>query len=310
MKNSKILRVLLITALLLACGSSGVPAGAEMVTKYQFDNFDRTLKRDYQTSFFARCHSYTVTDRDGNNLLTVTERPVESIYTFDDDKMLFFHRNYTGTGSKYPDFTYLYDIDSYVIDVKENGLFCICPDSMTSYVINAVAGMKIICDGYHFILTNTETSSCQLELTRHLGKGKHDFIHFYVNIGTEGSIFSIRSGVLTYALGYEQELDITVKTPTQYGHVYTSERNGILDINTYSSGSDIEKNLTWKKSAKAKRYVIWQKTEDGFVKTGKTKETNYLVKISKDTLFLIKAQRKIKGKWKTIRTSTVVAKME
>lgn len=320
MKNSKILILLLITALLLAGGSS-IPAGAEMVTKYQFDYFYRTLKRDYQASFAVRCHNYTVTDRDGNNLLTVTKHPVEDIYTFDDDKLLFVHRNYTGTGMKYPDFIYLYDTDSYVIETKENGAFLIeYRAARTSYAINAVEGVKIVCNGDTVTLSSPSQTTVSVELHTYTDNGSYN-IYFDIPIDKNGSSFSFINKIFQHE-GISG--NIWIRTPDIRGYIH-SEIPTSIDLShdflvLYRTAKAAEKpdgvsqalNVTfnWNKIPKSKRYVICKKTEDGFVRIGKTKETTYLTTISQDTLFKVKAQRKVKGKWKTIKTSTVVVKME
>ena len=323
MKNSKILRVLLIIALLLACGSSGVLAGAEMVTKDELDNFDRTLKRDYQASFFARCYNYTVTDRNGNILISVTpgKNVWNGTYTFDDDKLLFVHRNYTGTRLKYPDFIYLYDTDYYAIEPKENGAFLIeYPNERTSYVINAVDGMKIVCDDYTVTLSAPTKTTVNVELHTYTDNGSYN-MYFDIPIDENGNTFSFVNKI------FEHEGipgNIWVRTPSIRGYIHSETPTSIDLVHDflilYRTSKAAEKpdgvsqafNVTfsWNKIPKAKRYIICKKTEDGFVKIGKVKETNYLTTISQDTLFKVKAQRKVKGRWKTIKTSTVVAKME
>ena len=324
MKNSKILRVLLITALLLACGSSGVLAGAEMVTKNALDDFDRTLKRDYQASFAVSktCYNYSITDREGNNLLTsIREKGAFSTtYTFDDDKLLFFHLPYV-KNTKYHDFIYLYDTDYYVIEPKENGAFLIeYPNDHTSYVINAVDGMKIVCDGDTVTLSAPTKTTVNVELHTYTDNGSYN-MYFDIPIDEKGSSFSFVNKI------FEHEGipgNIWVRTPNIQGYSH-SETPTSIDLAhdfliLYRTSKAAEKpagvsqafNVTfsWNKIPKAKRYVICKKTEDGFVKIGKVKETNYLTTISQDTLFKVKAQRKVKGKWKTIKTSTVVVKME
>ena len=324
MKNSKILRVLLIMALLLACGSSGVPAEAEMVTKDELDNFDRTLKRDYQASFFARCYNYTVTDRNGNILISVTpgKNVWNGTYTFDDDKLLFVHRNYTGTRLKYPDFIYLYDTDYYAIEPKENGAFLIeYPNERTSYVINAVDGMKIICDGDTVTLSAPSQTTVKVELHTYTDNGDYN-MYFDIPIDEIGSTFSYTNKIFQYV---GAPIKVLASAPDDNWGYLNIEASDVIDLAhdfliLYRTSKAAEKpagvsqasNVTffWNKIPKAKRYVICKKTEDGFVKIGKVKETSYLTTISQDTLFKVKAQRKVKGRWKTIKTSTVVAKME
>ena len=324
MKNSKILRVLLIMALLLACGSSGVPAEAEMVTKDELDNFDRTLKRDYQASFFARCYNYTVTDRNGNILISVTpgKNVWNGTYTFDDDKLLFVHRNYTGTRLKYPDFIYLYDTDYYAIEPKENGAFLIeYPNERTSYVINAVDGMKIICDGDTVTLSAPSQTTVKVELHTYTDNGDYN-MYFDIPINEIGSTFSYVNKIFQYE---GTPIKVLASAPDDNWGYLNIEASDVIDLAhdfliLYRTSKAAEKpagvsqasNVTffWNKIPKAKRYVICKKTEDGFVKIGKVKETSYLTTISQDTLFKVKAQRKVKGRWKTIKTSTVVAKME
>ena len=325
MKNSKILRVLLITALLLVCGSSGVPAEAEMVTKNALDDFDRTLKRDYQASFAVSktCYNYSITDREGNNLLTsIREKGAFSTtYTFDDDKLLFFHLPYV-KNTKYHDFIYLYDTDYYVIEPKENGAFLIeYPNDHTSYVINAVDGMKIICDGDTVTLSAPSQTTVKVELHTYTDNGDYN-MYFDIPINEIGSTFSYVNKIFQYE---GTPIKVLASAPDDNWGYLNIEASDVIDLAhdfliLYRTSKAAEKpagvsqasNVTffWNKIPKAKRYVICKKTEDGFVKIGKVKETNYLTTISQNTLFKVKAQRKVKGKWKTIKTSTVVAKME
>lgn len=314
--------ILLLLILFLVCGGTSVTACAEMVTREQFGDFDRTLKRDFQTSFLANCYNYTVTDRNGNLLASVIpESPtnhLNGIYTFDDDRLLLIHRETTGTRLKYPDSVYLYDTDYYIIEVNEDGLFGILPESyQTGYVINAVAGMKIVCDGYNITLTNPNTVSCHLEFVHYADNGDDYYAWITLNIGAEDSIFSIKDGILSYTLGYPQDLNITVMIIPQYGEsytdqVYTSEKSYVLDIGAFASSlpRTTKAAISWKKVSGAKRYVIYQKTDKGFVKVGNTKKTRFSTTILQDTVFKVKAQKKIRGKWKTIKIFKVTAKAE
>lgn len=124
------------------------------------------------------------------------------------------------------------------------------------------------------------------------------------------STFSLKNGIFAYSLGIPQALDVHIYTDyIEYGRLQTN----FASTGYFSMKSDAiiltkhSTKLNWDTVAEATRYVIYKSDSVGkYKKIAVTKETFYHTTGTAKDQFMVKAQTKIKGKWKTIEKFKLV----
>ena len=247
-----------------------------------------------------------VQDKDGNILFEmikgqVTQQNTENVkYTYDDTDYGYVGIIILTEKLEITGYNYL------VVTCQSlNGNICIST-SNTTKDISVIAGEKIIIsDGE--ITTKTPTTKLRWE--------KVETAERYALLLKRCDSGPVVTGGKPFA--YMKKTSCTV--PDEKGKTYQiwaqrKVKGGWRTVKTIEiTISDDEVNvdsrpttkLHWKKSKKAERYAVLEKRTSysmGGMPFAYTKKTSYKVPDEEGKMYQIRAQRKVKGKWKTIKT--------
>ena len=250
--------------------------------------------------------SLCVEDKDGNILFEmikgqVTQQNTENVkYTYDDTDYGYVGIIILTEKLEITGYNYL------VVTCQSlNGNICIST-SNTTKDISVIAGEKIIIsDGE--ITTKTPTTKLRWE--------KVETAERYALLLKRRNLGYVIEGGKPFA--YMKKTSCTV--PDEKGKTYQiwaqrKVKGGWRTVKTIEiTISDDEVNvdsrpttkLRWNKVKEAKRYAVLEKRTSysmGGIPFAYTKKTSYKVPNEEGKMYQIRAQRKVKGKWKTIKT--------
>lgn len=253
---------------------------------------------------YRNCSYFSIQDRYGNVLF---EQRNGSITQQDESRTSYVRRSDLESGDSGDSNAFWEELQvsadgCFVINCID-GVILMSPDGEIYNTVYAKGAMQIINND------ENELTVSASEYTQDVGISVSSepsvSVFTALAIDANPNVFSLKNDVFSYSLGIPQALSISVSIKNKtYGRVYTdSSAFGSCNVMNDAVLEEYKHLLEWNKVPKAQRYVIYQTDDAGkFKKFKTTKKNTCTAAASLKTQFKVKAQKKVKGRWKTIKT--------
>lgn len=289
MSKNKILSVLLCLAMVMTTITASVSTRTANAAENMF------------SITYRNCSYFSVQDRYGNVLF---EQMNGNITQQDESRVSYRRRcdlEYMDSGNPSGFWEDLYvAADGYFIINCIDGIIMFSVDRIWNTVF-AKGAMQIINNDENELIVSA--SEYTQDVGIHIGSPVSLFTTLAID--SNPNVFSFKDNIFSYSLGIPQSLCLSVSIKDRtYGRVYTDfSAAGSYNVMNDAVLEEYNHLLEWNKVPKAQRYVIYKTDDAGkFKKFKTTKKTSYTATASMKARFKVKAQKKVKGRWKTIKT--------